>query len=122
MLIPVLIERVKGNGYRARGKEPFAVSAKGATREEALAKLRAKIQTRLKNGTEIVGLEVGPQPHPWMEVAGMFKDAPWIDDWVESMAEYRQQVETTPIADRPVPCPRLRLSTLVYFTPPFPPA
>ncbi len=42
MQIPVLVERVKGNGYRARGVEPFAVSAKGSTREEALAKLRAK--------------------------------------------------------------------------------
>ena len=28
---------------------------------EALAKLRAKIQTRLKNGTELVGLEVNPE-------------------------------------------------------------
>ena len=28
MQIPVLVERVKGNGYRARGVEPFAVSAR----------------------------------------------------------------------------------------------
>jgi hypothetical protein len=45
--------------------EPFAVSAKGATREEALAKLCAKIEKRLKNGAEIVGLEVGgASSHP----------------------------------------------------------
>ena len=98
MQIPVLIERVKGNGYRARGTEPFAISAKGATREEALAKLRAKIQTRLKNGTEIVGLEIGAQPHPWMEFAGMFKDDPWIDDWKKSIEEYRQRIEDDPDA------------------------
>jgi hypothetical protein len=42
MQIPVLVERVKGNGYRARGTEPFAISAKGSTREEALAKLDAE--------------------------------------------------------------------------------
>jgi hypothetical protein len=30
MRIPVLVERVKGNGYRARGTEPFAISAKGS--------------------------------------------------------------------------------------------
>ena len=96
MQIPVLIERVKGNGYRARGTEPFAVSAKGSTREEALAKLRAKIETRLKKGSELVGLDIAPQPHPWMEFAGMFKDDPWIEDWVQSMAEYRQQVEDDP--------------------------
>ena len=42
MQIPVLVEKVKGNGYRARGTEPFAISAKGSTREEALAKLARK--------------------------------------------------------------------------------
>src|SRR5438876_8222564 len=96
MQIPVVVEQVKGNGYRARGTEPFAISAKGATREEALAKLRTKIETRLKKGTELVGLEIGPQQHPWMEFAGMFKDDPGIEDWVNSMAEYRQQVEDDP--------------------------
>jgi hypothetical protein len=39
-----------------------------------------------ENGTENVD-EVGVQPHPWREFAGMFKDDPWIDDWVQSMAE-----------------------------------
>jgi predicted RNase H-like HicB family nuclease len=96
MQIPILIERVARNGYRARSAEPFKVSARGATREEALAKLRAKIDGRLKKGKEIVGLEVGPSPHPWMEFAGMFKDDPRIDDWVQSMTEYRQQVEDDP--------------------------
>jgi predicted RNase H-like HicB family nuclease len=96
MQIPVLVEQVKGNGYRARGKDPFALSARGATREEALAKLRAKIQARLKKGAEVVALEIGPAPHPWMEFAGMLKDDPWVDDWVRSMAEYRQQVEDDP--------------------------
>src|SRR5438128_338443 len=96
MLIPVLVERVKGNGYRARGTEPFAVSAKGSTREEALAKLRAKIQARLQKGTELVGLEVGAPQHPWMDFAGMYKDDPRIDDWVQSMAEYRRQIEDDP--------------------------
>jgi len=98
MQIPILIERLKGNGYRARGTEPFAVSAKGATREEALAKLRAKIQARLKNGTEILGLELGPEPDPWTKFAGMFKDDPWIDDWKRSIEEYRQTIDDDPDA------------------------
>jgi predicted RNase H-like HicB family nuclease len=96
MQIPVLVERVKGNGYRARGKDPFAVSARGATREEALAKLRAKIQTRLKNGTEIVGLDVGPQPHPLAEFAGMFKDDPLFEDVLKIMAENRKRMNEDP--------------------------
>ena len=96
MQIPVLVERLKGNGYRARGKEPFAVSARGATREEALAKLRAKIQTRLKNGTEIVGLEVGSQPHPLAEFAGMFKDDPDFEDVLTIMADNRKKMNEDP--------------------------
>jgi predicted RNase H-like HicB family nuclease len=93
MQIPVLVERVKGNGYRASGTEPFAVSAKGSTREEALAKLRAKIQSRLKNETEIVGLEVGPQPPPLAEFAGMFKDDPDFEDVLKIMAANRKRMD-----------------------------
>ena len=96
MQIPVLVERVKGNGYRARGTEPFAVSAKGATRDEALAKLRAKIQTRLKNGTELVGLEVDPQPHPLAEFAGMFKDDPDFEDVLRIMKDNRKKMDEDP--------------------------
>jgi predicted RNase H-like HicB family nuclease len=96
--IPILIERLARNGYRASSAEPFKVSAKGATREEALAKLRAKIDDRLEKGKEIVGLEVGLSPHPWMEFAGMFKDDPWIPDWKRSVEEYRRKVDEDPDA------------------------
>lgn len=96
MQIPVLIDKVKGNGYRARGTEPFAITARGSTREEALAKLYAKIQTRLQKGMELVGLEVGPQPHPWMEFAGMFKDDPDFKEVLEIMAENRKKMDEDP--------------------------
>ena len=96
MRIPVLIEPVARNGFRARGIEPFAVSAKGATREEALAKLRAIIEDRLKNGAELVELEVGPPSNPWMEFAGMFKDDPWIEDWKRSIEEFRKKMDEDP--------------------------
>ena len=96
MQIPVLIEPMARNRYRARGMEPFAVSAKGATREEALAKLRAKIESRLKKGAEVVRLEVGAPLDPWMEFAGMFKDDPWIEDWKRSIEEYRKKVDEDP--------------------------
>jgi len=94
--IQVFLEKLKGNGYRAGGAEPFAVTPQGATLQKALSKRREKIKTRLKKGTEIVTLEIGAQPHPWQEFAGMFKDDPWIEDWVQSMAEYRRQVEDDP--------------------------
>jgi predicted RNase H-like HicB family nuclease len=98
MQIPVLLERLARNGYRAKGMEPFAVSAKGATREEALSKLRAKIDKLLKNGTELVALEVGARVDPWAPFAGMHKDDPWIDDWKRAVEEYRSKVDEDPDA------------------------
>ncbi len=96
MQIPVLIEPVAGNGYRARGGEPLAVAVEAPTREEALAKLREVLQARLQNGAEIVPLEVTPVQHPWMKFAGMFKDDPLVEEWKEAMAEYRREVEEDP--------------------------
>src|SRR4051812_49256970 len=97
MQIPVLVEKLKGNGYRARGTEPFALSARGATREEALAKLRPKIEGRLKNGTELVGLEVASQPHPLAKFAGMYsRDNPLIQEWIQIMAENRRKMDEDP--------------------------
>ncbi len=98
MQISVLVDRIEGKGYRARGTGPFAVSAEGTTREEALAKLRGEIQALLKNGTEVVALDIGPCPHPWVELAGMHKDVQWIEDWKRSVAEYRQKVDEDPDA------------------------
>ena len=96
MQIPVLVKRVKGNGYRAQGREPFRVSARGATRKEALAKLRAKIEARLKNGTELVALEVGSQANPLADFAGMFKGDPMFDAWQKAIADYRRKVDSDP--------------------------
>src|SRR5947209_7206339 len=98
MQIPVLIEPLARNGYRAKSAGPFKVGARGATRKEALAKLRLKIEGRLKKGMEIVGVEVGPAPDPWMAFAGMFKDDPWIADWKRSVEEYRRKVDEDPDA------------------------
>jgi hypothetical protein len=98
MHISVLIEPVGAHGYRAQGLKPFAFSAKGATREEALAKLRVKIEKRIQKGAEIVGLEVGSSPDPWLPFAGMFKGDPWLKDWKRSVEEYRKKIDEDPNA------------------------
>jgi predicted RNase H-like HicB family nuclease len=96
MQIPILIEPIAGNGYRARGGEPLALSAEGATREEALAKLQEQLRAQLQNGAEIVPLESGPQAHPLANFVGMFKDDPRIEDWKKSMAQYRRKIDRHP--------------------------
>ncbi|GEM_PF-4504888 len=64
MQISVRVEPVAGNGYRAKGAEPFGFSAEGATREEAVAKVRQLCQARLSGGAEVVTVDLGMPPHP----------------------------------------------------------
>lgn len=96
MEIPILIEPVAGNGFRSRGGEPFDLSAEGATREEVIAKLRDQVQDRLRNGSQIVALDIPAASNPWVEFAGMFKDDPLLPEWKAAMAEYRRQIDAEP--------------------------
>jgi hypothetical protein len=96
MKIPILIEPIAGDGYRAQGGEPFAVAVEAPTREQALAKLKQHLQDRLRNGAEIVSLELTPEPHPLAEFVGMFKDDPMLGEWKEAMAEYRAKIDQEP--------------------------
>jgi hypothetical protein len=96
MELPILVEKVAGNGFRASGAAPWALSAEGPTREAALAELKLQLDLRVKNGAEIVALQLDLQPHPWMAFAGMFKDDPLFDDWQKSIADYRREVDADP--------------------------
>jgi predicted RNase H-like HicB family nuclease len=93
MQIPILIESVAGNGYLARGGEPLALSAEGASQEEALANLKEKLKARLCEGAVIVPFELPSRPHPLAEFAGMFKGDPLLKEWKKSMAAYRRKVD-----------------------------
>ena len=50
MPVPDLVEAVNGTGYRASSGEPLAVSAEGATADEALRKLRELLPARIAAG------------------------------------------------------------------------
>jgi predicted RNase H-like HicB family nuclease len=93
MEIPILIEPISGNGYRARSGEPLASTADGASQDEALTNLKEKLQARLCNGAVVVPLELPSQEHPLAEFAGMFKDDPLLKEWKKSMAAYRRKID-----------------------------
>jgi hypothetical protein len=93
MRISVLIEPVPGHGYRAKGGEPFAMTAEGATRNDALQNLRRLIEGKVAAGAEIVTLDVPVDEHPWLPFAGMFRDDPLVQEWKETMAELRRQAD-----------------------------
>ncbi len=96
MRIPVLIESVPGNGFRARGGEPLAVSAEGTTRDEAIARLKGLIAARLAVGAELIGLDVGTTEHPLVPVPGWSEHDPLLDEWQEVIKTNRQHVEDDP--------------------------
>ena len=86
MQVSVLIERVPGNGYRAKGGEPFCLSAEGATRDEALQELRHLIEAKVSAGAEVVTLDVPISDHPWLPFAGMFRDDPLVVRFTNNVA------------------------------------
>jgi hypothetical protein len=94
MTIPVLIDPVAEDRFRARARLPFEITAEGATREEALGRLRTEIERRMASGATVVPLELLPaQEHPWAHGAGMFEKNPLFDEWQQATSEYRQRVD-----------------------------
>jgi hypothetical protein len=97
MNIPVLIEPIAGNGYRARTGEPLPLCAEGVTRDEAVRKLRQLMESRLRNGTQLMSLEVPEEVNPWLAMAGMYDpNDPDVQEWIEIMAENRRKMDEDP--------------------------
>lgn len=97
MNIPVVLEPIAGNGYRASGS-PFDVTAEGATEEETLTKLRELIEQRLEAGARLVEFEVRKsKTRPWMRFAGTWKPGdPFIEQWKQAVEEYRRKMDEDP--------------------------
>ena len=93
MQIPVLIEPVAGSGFRATGAEPFAIAVDGATPEDALARLKDQIATKLRNGASIASVEV-QNGHPWAKAVGIFDESdPLVREWLELIEQNRSRPE-----------------------------
>src|SRR5258708_8395881 len=96
--IPVLVECVDGNGFRARSGEPLPLTSVGATQEEALSKLRDLIQDRIAKGAQLIELDIdGPPPHPLARFAGTWSaDDPLIQEWKREVEAYRREMDEDP--------------------------
>lgn len=100
MQIPVLIEPVLNNGFRASGVIPFSFAVEGPTRAEVIQKLQQLIASRLKDGTELIQVEVVEEDNPWLRMSGMWdKNDPLVEEWKEIMRENR--LKTDEISDAP---------------------
>jgi hypothetical protein len=97
--IPVLIIRLEGNGFQARGGEPLALTAEGDTSEEALANLREMIAQKLAGGSSLVSLDVPGANNPWLRLDGVYKDEPLFEEWQRAIEENRRKEDEEPIAE-----------------------
>ena len=90
----VLIENGNEDSYKATVLGWPDCVAQGATRQEALARLRKSLIERL-NRAEIVPLEIEPaqSAHPWLKFAGIFKDNPLFDDVLTEIETYRRELD-----------------------------
>jgi hypothetical protein len=97
MEIPVVIEKVHGNGFRARVSMPDSLSIEGPSREAVLSGMKALLQEKLAE-LEVVRLDVSVpgERNPWLAVAGMWKDDPDALEAEEYSRQYRQQVDADP--------------------------
>ena len=97
MKIPVLIEPVKDNGFRACGLNPDDVVGEGKTDTEALLNLRKAIESRIRAGAKLTYLEVTAEATSLEPAAGIFKpDDPLVQEWKEIMAEHRRREDEAP--------------------------
>lgn len=95
MEIPVLIEPVAENGFRATDGQPFGLEAEGATADEALYRLQEKIAERLRAGAQVTSITV-PAENPWLRLAGTLKDDPLLEEWKRAIAERRKEIDEDP--------------------------
>jgi hypothetical protein len=100
MEVPVIIETVIGNGYRATGAGGLSVglTAEGATAAEAIDRLAEHVRSRVNAGAKLAELSVAVGAAPWTEDAGYLRDEPLYEPWLEAMEAYRRKLDEDPEA------------------------
>jgi hypothetical protein len=98
--VPVIIETVTGNGYRATGAGGLSVglTAEGATEAEAIARLAELVRTRVNAGAKLKEVCVAADAAPWKQNAGYLRDEPMYELWREAMEENRRKLDEDPDA------------------------
>ena len=96
------IEQTSDRRFRATPLSFPDCVAVADTREQALESVREILRERLEK-VEFVELQVGENEHPWLKFAGMFKDDPNWDQYLEDIAQYRRSVDEAEATRAEVP-------------------
>lgn len=91
MKATVFVEKVGKKKYRATTSQPVPLESEGASQDEALERLYELAKKRLASG-QLLQMNVpdSPATNPWQAFAGIWKDHPEFDDFLENIAEYRR--------------------------------
>ena len=98
MKYTVLLQKEKDNsGFTATAPILPGCQTKGATEQEALDNIRARIEETLSR-TRVVSVEVEVpeaegRKHSWETFAGMWKDDPSFDEFLSEIETERQKVD-----------------------------
>jgi len=97
MQYQILIEHPNQNGYVASVIGLPNCVAEGATEDEALNRVKLRLKARLAQ-SKIVTVEVdvpvrGMTGNPWIDSAGVYKDDPTYDEFLEEIAKYRRELD-----------------------------
>ncbi|MFN0054547.1 MAG: type II toxin-antitoxin system HicB family antitoxin [Planctomycetales bacterium] len=94
MSLTALVEKLDNQSYRAAIVHPFAMESEGATEDEAVSRLREMALARLKTSKVVEIPMPGDEPeNPWAKMAGMFKDHPDWDQYLEAIKEHRREMD-----------------------------
>lgn len=95
MQIPIVIETLPGNRFRAKSTTALPMMVEGNSAEEWLRLWQDTFSSVLPDDAEVVAVEppVPPtlQPLPFAKFIGTLKNDQLVELWREGVAEYRRQ-------------------------------
>lgn len=80
----ITIEAIPDGGFRATSADPFAVTVDAATRDEALAKVRAEVERRRAECGEALRARIAARTEP------LWPDNQFTRDWLAGIAAARE--------------------------------
>ena len=92
MQIPVVIEQLAGDRFRAKSATGHFFAVEGTSAEESLRLWRERFSSVLPADAELVQVKlVVPNEQPLARFAGVLKDDPMFEDWLAAIEEFRQE-------------------------------
>jgi hypothetical protein len=94
MKATVFVEKVGKKKYRAITSQPIPLESEGASQDQALERLYELAKKRLASGTLLqMNLPDAPNCNPWQAFAGIWKDHPEFDAFLQNIADHRHAID-----------------------------